>query len=181
MAHALSLVRRCYACMRLVDPEPATCYGSSSPSRAQHQVEGESQETGRGRRRRVRTHLIEFPHPVALPRTHASTCFLHEYTHRLEIKERRAEVQRVPESGGHAAVCYSSFNPFYTRQHVHRHLHTRGDGHLSGAAPPLAHLVINRHIMLARQGVTESIGGAEVTPPACLFSCRIRRATRREP
>ena len=90
----------------------------------------------------------------------------------------------MPESDGHAAVCSSSFNPFYTRQHVHRHLlclHMTGDGHLSRAAPPLAHLVINRHIMLARQGVTDSISGAVVTPPACLLSCRIRRATRREP
>ena len=88
------------------------------------------------------------------------------------------------ESGGHAAVCTSSFNLFSTRQHVHRHLlclHMTGDGHLSRAAPPLAHLVINRHIMLARQGVTDSISGAVVTPPACLLSCRIRRATRREP
>ncbi len=39
------------------------------------------------------------------------------------------------------------------------------------SAPPLAHVVVNSHTMLARQGITQSVGGAVVAPLPRLFSC----------
>ena len=44
-------------------------------------------------------------------------------------------------------------------------------GDLSVSAPPLAHVIVNSHTMLARQGIAQSVGRAVVAPFPRLFAC----------